>query len=113
MRLDAFQRYDLHEALDPAALGNIEAPHSALPQQAQQLVAAECLSHEGGSLLRVRRMSSLAHAETLSTQYARWFRANNRWVCDFAFVALTVELSNNLRLRSLSHARRLVTANTI
>ena len=30
MRLNAFQRDDLDEALDPAALGDVEAPHPAL-----------------------------------------------------------------------------------
>jgi hypothetical protein len=36
-------------------------------------------------------MSLLDHAETLSTQYARWFRGNNACVV----VYITVELSNN------------------
>ena len=44
MRLDAFQRDDLDEALDPAALGDVEAAHPALAEQAEQLVAAEGFS---------------------------------------------------------------------
>src|SRR4051812_36845700 len=74
MRLDSFERDDLDEALDPATLGDVEATHSALPQQAEQLVAAERLSHASRHLLRVVRMSSLDHAETLSSLYGRWFR---------------------------------------
>jgi len=77
MRLYPFERDDLYEALNSAALGDVEAAHSALPQQSQQLVAAKSLCAVGRHLLRVHRMSTLDHAETLSSLYPRWFRANN------------------------------------
>ena len=71
MREDPLERDDLHEALDAAPLGDVEPTHAALPEQAEQPIAAEGLSDVSGHVLGVRRMSMLDHAETLSSLYAR------------------------------------------
>ena len=64
------------EALDAAPLGDVETAHASLAEQAEQPVTAECLSHGADTSGRVGRMSLLDHAETLSSLYARWFRAD-------------------------------------
>ena len=82
VRKDHLQRDDLDEALDAAALGDVEPPHAAFAQQSQKLVTAKGFAALRGIGRRAARVSLLVHAQSASSLSRGRFRGRRSSVAN-------------------------------
>ena len=112
MRLDSFERDHLDESLDAPAFGDVEAAHSALAEETEQLIAPEGLRDVSRRLRRVRRMSSLDHAQTLSSLNPARFRTSLAHVLPLSLSARVAAAATQWGAYTSRNVRS-VTANTV